>query len=291
MDTSTVLPHKTEAPLFTRGEAIAHGIKDRELRTNFRKVIHGIYTTRDVEITHELRCRAASITLPDDAILTGRSAATLLGVPLAGPNDPVEVLVSGHSYMNRRFGLRAWARKSSVDEHVAWSSIRRATPTRAAFDVLARNAPSFGIANCDAMLHAGLVDEDDLARFMSTRRYYGVRKAQRAFELLDGRAESIPESVLRVTLVEGGLVPTPQVEVYDERGFVARVDLAFEESKLAVEYDGAWHADPGQQQRDRQRRRRLRECGWTVVVVTADSLYGDPKGVVAEVKHALGRRR
>ncbi|MEV0701405.1 DUF559 domain-containing protein [Saccharopolyspora sp. NPDC050389] len=290
MDTTTDFPQKTEAPLFTRADAISYGLKDRELRAKFRKVIHGIYTISEADVTHELRCRAAAMTLPADAIISGRSAATLLGVPLAGPNDPVEVLVGGTNYMNRRFGLRAWARKSADDEHVPWDGIRLATPTRAAFDVLARNAPSFGIANCDAMLHAGLVNEDELAHFIATRRYYGVRKAQRAFELLDRRSESIPESVLRVTLVEGGLSPTPQVEVYDERGFVARVDLAFEERKVAVEYDGAWHANPEQQRHDRRRRKRLQKGGWTIIVVTADHLYGKPKETVSEVRQALRRR-
>jgi hypothetical protein len=52
-----------------------------------------VYVHRDVPVSHELRARAATTLLPD-AVLTGRSAAVLWGVDLAGPSDPVELTVS-----------------------------------------------------------------------------------------------------------------------------------------------------------------------------------------------------
>ncbi|MBQ0922899.1 endonuclease domain-containing protein [Saccharopolyspora endophytica] len=276
-------------PLFTRAEAQARGISDDKLAQCYTRVSQGIYTLREALITHELRCLAAAMALPEDAVITGRSAATLLGVDLAGPNDDVEVLVSDHKYMNRRFGIRAWARKSKDDEYVPWHGINLARMTRAGFDVLARNSVRFGVANCDAMLRAGLVDETSLQNFIAQRHYYGYRKALRSLALVDARAESIPESMLRVDLVHAGLNPIPQFEVFDLEGnFVARLDLAFEREKVAVEYDGNWHARAEQRAKDEARRQRLRECGWTVIVVTRDDLYGTPKAVASAVKNALG---
>ncbi|RRO12940.1 DUF559 domain-containing protein [Saccharopolyspora rhizosphaerae] len=276
-------------PLFTRAQALAQGISDHKLAKYFTRVLQGVYTVRDAVVIHQLRCRAAAMTLPANAVITGRSAATLLGADLAGPHDPVEVLVSDHKYMNRRFGLRAWARTCTDDELVPWHGIRLARMTRAAFDVLARHTLRFAVANCDAMLRAGLVDETSLHEFIAERHYYGYRKAHRALALVDARAESIPESVLRVELVRAGLTPTPQVEVFDLEGnVVARPDLAFEEEKVAVEHDGNWHARPEQRAKDEVRRQRLRECGWTVVVVTRDDLCGTPGAVVNQVKKALG---
>ncbi|RRO19965.1 hypothetical protein EIL87_03025 [Saccharopolyspora rhizosphaerae] len=98
---------------------------------------------------------------------------------------------------------------------------------------------TFGVANCDAMLRAGVVGWGELRRFLRHHgRYYGSRTAKRAFALLDSRAESIPESVLRVHLNLAGLHRVPQVDVHDECGhFVARVDLAIEQRKVAIEYD------------------------------------------------------
>ena len=275
----------------TRAQALADGLTDRDLRGGrYQRVLLGVYTLAEVELTHELKCLAAAMILPADSIITGRSAATLYGAPLADRNADVEALVTGHKYVNRRKGLRSWARKCSSDEYTAWNGIQLATPVRSAFDLLARNPIKSGVAYCDALLHADLVDLGHLAAFVNTRRYYGVRKARKAFELVDARAESIPESVLRVTMRQGGLSPTPQLEVFDRHGFVARLDLAFEAERVAVEYDGAWHGKPGQMARDQVRRDRLKAAGWYVIVVTADDL-SRPERIVAQTKAALELRR
>ncbi|TDC98351.1 DUF559 domain-containing protein [Saccharopolyspora terrae] len=122
------------------------------------------------------------------------------------------------------------------------------------------------------------------------RHDHGIRRARLRIPHLDGRAESVPESVLRVEFVLRGLHPVPQLEVFDGDRFVARLDLAFEEAKVAVECDGGWHADPTQAKHDRVRRDRLRALGWTVIVVTNDRLRDHLDEVMAEVAAALGVR-
>ena len=105
--------------------------------------------------------------------------------------------------------------------------------------------------------------------------------------LADGRAESPMESRLRVRLVLAGL-PRPQVqyEIRDDRGrFVARLDLAWVEQKVAAEYDGAWHAL--QLDRDRQRLNGITLEKWTVVYATSRRLREDFDGLVAEIRKAL----
>ncbi|WP_222263215.1 endonuclease domain-containing protein [Modestobacter marinus] len=80
--------------------------------------------------------------------------------------------------------------------------------------------------------------------------------------LADGRAESPPESRLRVLLTMAGLPPVPQWSVRRADGvFIARVDLAYPAVRLAVEYDGAWHGEPGQLGRDRRRLNALVAAG------------------------------
>jgi hypothetical protein len=44
-------------------------------------------------LTHQQRCEGAALLSPAEAVLTGRSAATMLGVELARPTDPVEFVV------------------------------------------------------------------------------------------------------------------------------------------------------------------------------------------------------
>jgi very-short-patch-repair endonuclease len=108
---------------------------------------------------------------------------------------------------------------------------------------------------------------------------------------VDPRAESIPESELRVLLRLAGLSPIPQFVVHNGSTFVARVDLGFEEERVAVEYDGSWHGDASQLGRDRQRLNLLQEAGWRVISVTASWFRANPEGVVAAVEKALAQSR
>ena len=108
-------------------------------------------------------------------------------------------------------------------------------------------------------------------------------------ELADGRAESPRKSRLRVLLSLAGLVTVPQYTVRDEHGnFVARVDLAFPELRLAIEYDGTWHGEAGQLRRDRRRMNALSAVGWTVFYVTAADMH-DPALLVARLRALIAR--
>ena len=102
--------------------------------------------------------------------------------------------------------------------------------------------------------------------------------------------ESPMETYSRLTLVEGGLPrPVAQYEVYEGEGrFVARLDLAYPELKVAVEYDGALHW--AQRREDDRRRDRLRVLGWTVIVVSASDIHREPAQLVAQVSAALAAR-
>jgi len=103
-------------------------------------------------------------------------------------------------------------------------------------------------------------------------------------QLADPRAESPPESRLRVLLALAGLPAVPQFTVRNDDGaFVARVDLAFPEHKIAVEYDGAWHGAPGQLYKDRRRQNLLTAVGWRTVFVTAAHMY-DVEALVSQLK-------
>ncbi|MGY1729604.1 endonuclease domain-containing protein [Geodermatophilus sp. SYSU D01062] len=94
---------------------------------------------------------------------------------------------------------------------------------------------------------------------------------------------------MRVLLALAGLAAVPQYTVRDDGGgFIARVDLASPEHRLAVEYDGAWHGEPGQLRRDRHRLNGLTAAGWRVVFVTAADLR-TPEALVARVVEALAR--
>ena len=118
----------------------------------------------------------------------------------------------------------------------------------------------------------------------------GCRQVRQAAELADGLAGSPQETRLRLLLHRSALPrPVAQFVVRDAVGFVARVDLAWPEAKVAVEYEGAWHGEsPQQVAADRRRLYRLTAAGWTVVFVTAADLH-HPGQLVARIAVELSR--
>lgn len=81
--------------------------------------------------------------------------------------------------------------------------------------------------------------------------------------------------------------PSPVIE--DARDRLARVDLAFIEQRVAVEYDGSWReGELWALNRDRERLNQVPTQGWEVVFVTA-ALLRDPDRMVRTVRAALAR--
>lgn len=82
--------------------------------------------------------------------------------------------------------------------------------------------------------------------------------------------ESPKETETRLAIVAAGL-PEPQVQVVVRAGtrFVARVDLAYPQWRIAIEYEGDGHRTSKEQwRRDIARQRDLEECGWIVIRLT-----------------------
>jgi very-short-patch-repair endonuclease len=136
----------------------------------------------------------------------------------------------------------------------------------------------------DILLRRGLVNGRELGTAAGVLAGRGSRRARQAVELADLRAESQPESTLRVVLALAGIRTVPQFTVRDERmTFVARVDLALPDVRLAIEYDGAWHGDAPQLTKDRRRMNALTAAGWRVLYITAADMR-DHAALVAKVR-------
>jgi hypothetical protein len=247
-------------------------------------------------MTHELRCRAvAAFVLPEGGSIAGRSAATLLGAGLSGPDDPVELLVPERS-VPRVAGVIAHTASLATGDTRVVRGVRVTTPARTCWDLSQWLPVAEAVVIVDRLLKAELVTRLDLDSFAAARLEgvgpRGVRRFRRVIGLSDGRAESPQESRLRVALVQAGLPqPVAQVEIFDEDGLIARTDLAYPEWRIAMEYDGLWHAGADQLHRDRRRLNRLQAAGWLVIHVTSARLRDDFPAVVRELRGAIESRR
>ncbi|MGH3828230.1 MAG: endonuclease domain-containing protein [Pseudonocardiaceae bacterium] len=211
------------------------------------------------------------------------------GVPLALPSDPVEVVAGLETRLFRRTGVDLRRCEVRADEAQPWSRIRLATRRRTAFDLLLDRELPDAVADLDAVLRTALVGRAELELYVAGRHDRGIAAARRARELADPRAQSRPESRVRVHLILDGLLPEVQFWVHHAGQWVATVDLAFPSHRLAVEYDGVWHGAPLQVGSDRERLNRLHAAGWQVVFVTREHLR-DPHRVLCTVRAALQAR-
>lgn len=274
--------------VFLGRDAVAAGVlTPDELRgPSVRRLLQGVYAPTGVVDTHELRCAAAGLVLAPGSMLTGRSAATVLGVPLADREDAVEVLCAEGVRTGLRRGVLVRRAVEMPDSTATWRGVPLAPSERIAFDLAARHRLPEAVGHLDAFARAGLLDLDVWRAGLADVHVHDVVAVRTAAALADPRAQSRPESHLRVLLATAGIPVEPQVEVRLPGGALARLDLAVAARRVGIEYDGAWHALREQLAKDRYRLNALAAAGWTIVHVTAD-LLARPRDVVALVRSAL----
>jgi hypothetical protein len=282
------VPGELRNDVFRGSTAVASGLVSRRQLAgpSWRRLFHDVYVHRDVPVTHELLARGAVVLLPD-AVVTGRSAAVLWGVRLAGPDDDVEVTLPPDSHMVRVQGL--CTRRAVLDRaHVCRRGGLPATsPEETAVRLAAAMPRDAAVAAVDQLIATGAVDLSGVRRQAALSRGPGSARARTVAALADGLAESPQETRLRLLVGRSSLPPpVAQFTVRHDDRFVARVDFAWPERKVALEYDGLWHAEAGQFARDRQRLNGLQAAGWRVVFVTAADLR-DPVRLIARIAAAL----
>lgn len=261
----------------------------------WQRLLRGVYADSRLERDHLLQCRAAVLLAPAEAAVGGPSAAFLHGVESAArPDDPVHLLVDPKRRFGPVQGLKIHTGALPEGDVTTCQDIRCTTAARTAWDVAMWRDLIGAVPTLDVMLRTGLVAAADLATLVERRRTEGVRGARRVartFGLADGRAQSPPESAIRIRLILRGLPPpVPQYPVTVRSGRVLHPDLAWPEYRVALEYDGAHHADPDQMRLDRQRLNAFTAAGWLVMHATARHLGSGFPGLVQEVREALRSR-
>jgi len=281
----------TDRPFLGRAVVAEGLLTTDDLRSSaWRRLFRGVYVHRSADVTHELRTRAACLLLPD-AVVSGRSAAVLWGLDLAGPDDDVEVTVPSESHPVRIPGLRVRRARLPREHCCHLRGVPVTSPEATAVRLAGTLLGDDAVVAVDRLVATRATRLEDVRALAAGARGRGAVRARQVCALADGLAGSPQETRLRLLMRRGGLpMPVAQHRVLDQRGrFVARVDFGWPELQVAVEYDGEWHAEPGQFGKDRRRLNRLREAGWTVVFVTAADMR-DPIRLLARIGAAIGVR-
>jgi hypothetical protein len=242
-------------PVAFRGSAaIASGVVTVALRgPRFVRLFPDTYVRRGAEPPDLwLRSLAAYRYVEGRGVLSGHSAAALLGADCAPADAPAEVTVPGGGQRSHP-GLRVHRGALMADAVCRCRGVVVTTPQQTAYDLGRRSDLVEAVVAIDALANAGRFDPADLlALAQRSPSPRGCRMLRRAVTLADRRAESPMETRLRLLLVLGGL-PTPEVQfpvLDDVRRRVVWLDLAYPEQRIGIEYEGADHGRPERVLRD-----------------------------------------
>lgn len=259
-----------------------HDIASHTAYRAYRMLYPGVYIERDVEVTAHVKALAAWLWSGGDTVLSGVSAAAVHQAKWLPSEAPAEVVLPRQVRVGDLVGHRDILLPEDV---VTVDGMRVTSPVRTAFDLARRRPLNEAVALVDALLRASAFPPEWLAEYAVPRpRHRGRGRALAVAGLVDPGAESPQETRLRLLLVRAGL---PRPETQFAVGSY-RLDLAWPDFKVAVEYDGAHHFTEHQAKRDVQRDYALRKLGWTVIRVTS-GILGNPDDVVRTVGDALRR--
>ena len=274
---------------FLGREAVDSGhVTPYQLRSRYAILYPGVYLAADATVTARVKAEAAFLWSRRRGIVAGRSAAAVHGSKWVSADAPAELIYDNR---HRPGAVLTWADRIGDDEIEVIDGMRVTTAARTALDIACHLPLDRAIAALDALAratHVKLADVEQLAARYKGRN--GIRAARVALDLVDPGAESPRETWLRLLIVRAGLRrPETQIPVYDEWGqLVARVDMGWEDLKIAVEYDGEHHwTERRQMTRDIRRTEQLNALGWIVIRVTADDT---PATILRRIEMAIASR-
>jgi Protein of unknown function (DUF559) len=291
------LPARLKNATFTTRTARAYGVTEKRLRAHdLDDRVWGVRTTGVPKTTEHL-CQMFSLRLGAHTFFSHGTAALLYAVPLPWDIERdamLHVSVRHPARAPHAAGIRGHSLAVTESDVCTRRGLQLTSPARTWWDLSTRlDLPDLVAAGDHLVRPAlGLATIDDLAAICDAHRGdRGHRIASAAVPLLDGGAESRPESHLRLIIVLAGL-PHPRINhaiVYTDGGTVVRPDFEFTEYLTLVEYQGDYHRlTRAQWRKDMTRRSRLEAAGWTVIELNADDLK-DPAEVVARITAALRR--
>jgi len=263
--------------------ALRYAVADGELRP----VWHGVYSLTEPDT--ELRLRGLDLLTGTRVATCLQTAAATHGFDVDG-RDTLHVLNPEGRQLRPVPGLVVHRRDGAplveVDGRLTTA------PAWTAIEVARRPRRARGLATLDAALRSGTCTESELwAAVDQQARRRWIVQVRGLLPLADPRAESPMESETRLVIIDGGL-PAPQLqyEVVDRNYRTWRVDFAWPEQRVALEYDGlAWHSGVDALVYDRRRRAALQDMGWVVLAVIVDDVRDRPYELVRRIRSQLAR--
>jgi hypothetical protein len=258
----------------------------------------GVFRVAAVPVTWEQGVLVATLAGGPHALASHRSAARLWGLDGSTKGRP-EIVTPRH--------LRSWAPDlgrihESTDLHLAEPTELLRIPctgiVRTRVDLGAVTPFERVHQAVDDAVRRGLCTWDDLLHALamhSRRGRRGVGPLRAVLE--ESYGKRVPDShfnrlALRLLVASGLPKPMVEHEVRTPAGlFIARVDLAYPDLRIAIELDGREHHLTARAfESDRARQNHLELDGWIVLRYTWQQYRSVPSRIVTEVAAAIASR-
>ncbi|MDT5099468.1 MAG: hypothetical protein QOC76_3205 [Mycobacterium sp.] len=269
-------------------ELVAGRVTRHGLQRWYRPVYRGVYAPKDANLSLRDRAIAAWLASDRKGVVAGVAASALHGAPWVDPDVPIELV---GVKIRPQPGLVPRADRIADDEITRVAGLPVTSRTRTAFDMGRHLERTEAVTRLDALMWNQEFSRADVRALGDRyRRAAGLRRLLELLPLIDGGAESPPESTVRLWLSDAGF-PQPETQIPVLQGSTAPVaflDMGWRDFMVAVEYDGDHHRkDRRQYVKDIARLRMLEALGWIVIRVIAED---KPSDVIARVEAALVRR-
>jgi len=282
--------------ILTAAQARDRGLSEGQLRSQAAvRLFHGVYGV-DVDPTDlTVRARAALLAAGPGCLVCEATALRLHGVALP------------HRFMSDD-SIHLLARPGGPGVDIKGIRIHRATtpltasteadpplvdPVDCWLQLAGRATTEELIMVADAIMPRGhpLTTPEALAVAVEARPGgRGIRAARAAVTQARAGTQSPMETRVRLQLVAAGL-PCPLVgySLSDPTGVTHRLDMAFPDQRVAVEYGGVAQVDRLQLEQMTTRRRQIEDLGWRLISVTRADVRA-PEPYIGSVRQALAAR-
>ncbi len=273
---------------FTRPEGLAAGLTAWQLRgREFARLHRNVYVARRAPRTLALRAEAVLRLAPPGSVVSHATAALLWGGSVP-PTTTLHVRIPlGETF--RVEGVRTHQRSASADERRR-RGIPLTSPEATFYDLAASLDLVQLVVLGDRLVRREVTSPPQLRTYADGRRGRRAALAQRAARLVRAGVDSPPESRLRMLVVLAGL-PEPTVNHIirdpDTGAWLRRFELAYEEPRVAVEYEGRQHRDDEEiWASDIERREELDRGTWRIVQVISSGLFENPLRTLQRIDQA-----
>lgn len=303
MQNSTPIPPRLMVAPFTLDEAEAAGLKRSHLwnRVNIDGVSRGVYRPSDWDFELSAAARSLSAATPG-AWISHVTAARLHGSclpPWLSDSNELHLSKPRQLPSVRRKGVIGHTVIASADEIEYVQGIKMSTRSRTWLDLARRLSVPDLVCMGDELVRiprlefeereAPFTTLDALRKLVDRHKILqGIVRAREALDLMRVGADSAPETLLRLAMLDAG-IPEPELQVKLRKNdlFSPSADLGFRDRRVAIQYDGGHHLEREQIFSDRRRDKAFEAAGWTVLKFGKDDLADNFFSATQKIKSAL----